>query len=247
MNATARRLLPAAFTYSFPVFLGYITLGTAFGLLTVSAGYPWWVALLTSLVMYAGAGQFAALGLFAAGAGLAECLVLELVINARHMAYGLTMFKRFKNAGSCKLYLIFALSDETFALLSSLPEPAAGTGEPHGSSGFPGRPEASPRFMLLVSLLDQLYWVSGALIGALAGSLIPFNTEGIGFALTALFTVLMIEQIRRVKSPALFLSAAAAAVLAVIFLPPKAALLGAMLGALVLTSQKPAKERFPKN
>ncbi|MDR2662128.1 MAG: AzlC family ABC transporter permease [Treponema sp.] len=236
MNA-GPRLLPAAFAYSFPVFLGYITLGTAFGLLAVSAGYPWWVALLTSLVMYAGAGQFAAVGLFAAGAGLAECLLLELVINARHMAYGLTMFKRFKNAGLYKWYLIFSLSDETFALLSSLPEPAAGTGKNSGqpAPGFSGGPEASPRFMLLVSLLDQLYWVAGTLIGAVAGSLIPFNTEGIGFALTALFTVLMIEQIRRVKSPALFLGAAAAAALAVIFLPPKVALLGAMLGALVLT------------
>jgi 4-azaleucine resistance transporter AzlC len=215
MSATTPRLLSTAFKHSFPVFLGYITLGTAFGLFTVNLGYPWWTALLASIVMYAGAGQFAALGLFAAGAGLAECLAVELVINARHMAYGLTMFKRFKNTGPYKGYLIFALSDETFALLSSLPETAPGAA------------------MFLVALLDQLYWIAGTLIGALAGSLIPFNTEGVGFALTALFTVLMVEQIRAAKRPGLFVIAAAAAVLAVIFLPSQVALLGAMLAALL--------------
>jgi 4-azaleucine resistance transporter AzlC len=210
-------LLARALKYSFPVFLGYITIGIAFGLLAVDASYPWWIAVLTSVVIFAGAGQFIAVGLFAAGAGLLECMVIELVVNARHMAYGLTMLKRFKNAGPWKYYLIFALSDETFALLSSLPEE-----------------KAEPRFMFLVSLLDQLYWVMGTVIGALAGSLIPFNTEGIGFALTALFVVLMTEQILKVKQPAMFVISAVAAVLAVIFLPARVALLAAMAASLVL-------------
>jgi 4-azaleucine resistance transporter AzlC len=144
-------------------------------------------------------------------------MVIELVVNARHMAYGLTMLKRFKNAGPWKYYLIFALSDETFALLSSLPEE-----------------KAEPRFRFLVSLLDQFYWVRGTVIGALAGSLIPFNTEGIGFALTALFVVLMTEQILKVRQPAMFIISAAAAVLAVIFLPARVALLAAMAASLVL-------------
>jgi 4-azaleucine resistance transporter AzlC len=191
----------------------------------VDAGYPWWIAVLTSVVIFAGAGQFIAVGLFAAGAGLAECMLIELVVNARHMAYGLTMLKRFKNAGPWKYYLIFALSDETFALLSSLPEE-----------------KAEPRFMFLVSLLDQLYWVMGTLIGALAGSLIPFNTEGIGFALTALFVVLMTEQILKVKQPAMFIISAAAAVLAVIFLPARVALLAAMALSLVLVQITGKKE-----
>jgi 4-azaleucine resistance transporter AzlC len=232
-SATHPRLLPEALKYSFPVFLGYITIGIAFGLFAVDAGYPWWIAFLTSLVIFAGAGQFIAVGLFAAGAGLAECMLIELVVNARHMAYGLTMLKRFKNAGPYKYYLIFALSDETFALLSSLP------GD-----------KSSLRFMFLVSLLDQLYWVAGTVIGALAGSLIPFNTEGIGFALTALFVVLMTEQILKVKQrqlhPAVFVISAAAAVLAVIFLPARVALLGAMAVALVLVQLTGKKETGKK-
>ncbi|MDR1930732.1 MAG: AzlC family ABC transporter permease [Treponema sp.] len=213
---SGKRLFLSALKYSFPVFLGYITIGIAFGLFTADAGYPWWIAVLTSLVIYAGAGQFIAVGLFAAGAGLAECMLIELVVNARHMAYGLTMLKRFKNARPYKWYLIFALSDETFALLSSLPEE-----------------QSAPRFLFLVSILNQGYWVAGTLIGALAGSLIPFDTEGVGFALTALFVVLMIEQMRRVKNPLVFISSAAAAVLGVIFLPPRLALLGAMIASLI--------------
>jgi 4-azaleucine resistance transporter AzlC len=205
-----------ALKYSFPVFLGYITIGIAFGLFAVDSGYPWWIALLTSLVIFAGAGQFIAVGLFAAGAGLAECMLVELVVNARHMAYGITMLKRFKNVrGFYRWYLIFALTDETFALLSSLPED-----------------NNNPRFMFFVSLLDQFYWVAGSLIGALAGSFIPFETGGIGFALTALFAVLMIEQILKMKKPLVFIISAAAAVLGVAFLPSRVALLGAMIASL---------------
>jgi 4-azaleucine resistance transporter AzlC len=231
-------LLTRALKYSFPVFLGYITIGIAFGLLTVDAGYPWWIALLMSLVIFAGAGQFIAVGLFAAGAGLVECMLIELVVNARHMAYGLTMLKCFKNSGPWKYYLIFALSDETFALLSSFP--AIPPGE-LASEGSPAE-KAEPLFMFLVSLLDQLYWVTGTVIGALAGSLIPFNTEGIGFALTALFVVLMTEQILKIQQPAVFVISAVVAVLAVIFLPARVALLAAMALSLVLVQVTGKKE-----
>jgi 4-azaleucine resistance transporter AzlC len=216
-----------ALEYSFPVFLGYITIGTAFGLFAVDSGYPWWLALLTSLVIFAGAGQFIAVGLFAAGAGLAECMLVELVVNARHMAYGITMFKPYKNIrGLSKWYLIFSLTDETFALLSSL----SSDGQPEAQSDVSLQIEEKDRsrFVLLVSLLNHSYWVGGTLIGALAGSFIPFETEGVGFALTALFVVLMIEQILKKKKPGVFIISAAAAVLGVIFLPSRLALLGAM-------------------
>lgn len=215
MNNSGADLFKAALKYSFPVFLGYITIGIAFGLVVVEAGCPWWIALLTSVVMYAGAGQFIAIGLFASGAALPVCVLVQLVVNARHMAYGLTMRKHFAGAGPLKWYLVFSLSDETFALLSSM------------SDDIVSR-EKRPRFMALVSLLDQLYWIAGALTGALAGRLIPYNTEGVGFALTALFVVLMIEQILRVKKPALFIIPASAAALCVIFLPSNLSLLAAM-------------------
>ena len=169
--------------------------------------------------MYAGAGQYIGVGLFTAGAGLAEAVLVQLVVNARHMAYGLSMLKRFAAAGPFRPYLIFSLTDETFALLSSLP------GESPG-------PENRGAFMFLVSLLDQFYWVLGSVIGAAAGTLLPFDMEGIGFALTALFVVLMIEQILRVRRPAPFIIPALAAAAAVIFLPSRISLLAAMVVSL---------------
>jgi 4-azaleucine resistance transporter AzlC len=171
--------------------------------------------------MYAGAGQYIAVGLFAAGTTLWEAALVQLVVNARHIAYGLSMIKRFKNSGLQKFYLVFGLTDETFALLSSLP---------------PDSSKAQGRFMFHVALLNQCYWVAGSLIGAIAGSLIPFSTEGIGFALTALFIVLMIEQILRVRKVAIFIISAAAAILGVMLLSSRMSLLAAMTIALAVSA-----------
>jgi 4-azaleucine resistance transporter AzlC len=206
-----------------------------------------------SVIMYAGAGQYIAVGLFAAGTTLWEAALVQLVVNARHMAYGLSLLKRFKSAGPCRAYLIYALSDETFALLSSLPEDGEGG---IFSGGADGSGKARGRFMFYVALLDQSYWVAGSAIGAAAGSLIPFNFEGIGFALTALFVVLMIEQILRVpaffrtgearkeegvlsrsrtpRRAAPFVISALTAVLAVFILPVRISLFSAMVLSLIL-------------
>lgn len=212
-------LFISAVRYSFPVLLGYVVIGVAFGLLLVDAGYPWWMSLVMGLVMYAGAGQYIAVGLFAAGAGLWEAALVQLVINARHMAYGVTMFRQFNAAGPYKWYLIFALSDETFALLSSLPD----GGEQNSRDRA-----AHSRFMFFVALLDQLYWIAGGVTGALLGTLIPFDIQGVSFALTALFVALMIEQILRAKRPGPFIISALAAILAVALLPSRISLLSAM-------------------
>jgi 4-azaleucine resistance transporter AzlC len=226
-----------AVKYSIPVLLGYLAIGLAFGLLLVDAGYPWWLSFVMGAVMYAGTGQYIAVGLFAAGAGLPEAVLVQLVVNARHMAYGLTMLKRFNASGPYKYYLIFALSDETFALLSSMPDDAsANAGGEYQSRA------AKSRLMFLVALLDQIYWVAGGVIGALLGTLIPFNMDGIGFALTAMFVVLMIEQILRVKRPAPFVISALAAALGVVFLPSRLSLLSAMVIALVSVQLLAGKE-----
>ncbi|MCL2232763.1 MAG: AzlC family ABC transporter permease [Treponema sp.] len=218
-------VLFAAFRYSIPVLLGYIAIGVAFGLVLAGAGYPWWLALVMSLWMYAGAGQFIAIGLFAAGTSLWEVVIIQLVVNARHIAYGLSMLKRFGDTGPFKPYLVFSLTDETFALLSSLPE----NGGP-----FAGEGERRRRFMFYVALLNQGYWTAGSVVGALAGALITFDMYGIGFALTALFIVLMIEQIKRVKKPGVFVVSGAAALLGVFLLPGTVSLLAALALALVL-------------
>src|SRR5690554_7305588 len=100
---------------------GYLPLGAAFGILAVEMGLPVWAALLMSLLIYAGAGQFLAVALLAAGAGLVEMAVATLMLNSRHLFYGLSLLKRFQGAGWRKPYLIFSLTDETYSLLTTLP------------------------------------------------------------------------------------------------------------------------------
>ncbi|MDR1030556.1 MAG: AzlC family ABC transporter permease [Treponema sp.] len=228
------KLFIQALRYSMPVLLGYLAIGIAFGLLLVDAGYPWWLSLVMSLIMYAGAGQYLAVGLFAAGTTLVEAVLVQLVVNARHIAYGFSMLTRFNAAGVFKYYLIFALTDETFALLSSLPEPQGPRPQGIALDLADHTPDERSRFMFLVAVLDQSYWVMGSVIGAVAGSLLPFSMQGIGFALTALFVVLMIEQVLRVRQARIFLIAAGVAVLAVFTLPSRISLLAAMALSLAI-------------
>jgi 4-azaleucine resistance transporter AzlC len=215
--------LKAAFIYSIPVLLGYVAIGIAFGLLVYDTGYPWFLALFMSLWMYTGAGQFTAIGLFVSGAAIWEACLVQLVLSARHIAYGLSMINRFPD-NKLKPYLVFSLTDETFALLSSLPE---------------DKKENREKFMFYVSILDQSYWVGGTLIGALIGSFIPFDLEGIGFSLTALFIVLFLEQIFKSDfnfgKLGVFVLSAAAALVTVLLLPERITLLAGLILALVLS------------
>ena len=162
--------LKVALRTTIPVFLGYISCGIAFGLVTVNAGYPWWLAPAMGILMYAGAGQFLAI------------LATELLLNFRHIVYGLPLINQFKSCKRTKPYLIYALTDETFSLLTTTEVPA-GVG--------------AEDYYFMVSFLDQFYWVGGNLIGGLAGALIPFDMTGVDFALTALFAVLTIDQIKK--------------------------------------------------
>ena len=222
MQFSRRLLFFSAFKCSIPVLLGYSTIGIAFGLVVSGMGYPWFLAPLMSIWMYAGAGQFIAAGLFAAGTTFWEACLIQLVVNARHIAYGLSMHKSFSKSGPFKPYLIFSLSDETFALLSSLPENSS-------------TEEERRLLMFYIAFLDQCYWVIGSLIGSIAISFIPFELDGIGFALTALFVVLMIEQVLKVKKPGVFIFSAAAALMSVFLLPERISLLAALALALLLS------------
>ena len=222
LSFSRREVFISAFRCSVPVLLGYITVGIAFGLLVSGTGYPWWLALAMSFWMFAGAGQFIALGLFAAGTSLWQLCLIQLVVNVRHMAYGLSMLKRFSGLGLSKPYLIFSLTDETFALLSSMPE-------------TPDDGERRRFFMIYVAVLNHFYWVSGSVLGAVAGTFIPFDMKGIGFALTALFVVLMMEQIKRIKKPGVFIVSAASALMSVFFIPGNVSILAALALALLLS------------
>ncbi|MHB0775464.1 AzlC family ABC transporter permease [Halomonas sp. WWR20] len=220
-----------------PVMFGYLPLGAAFGILFSQLGYPWWAALLMSCIVYAGAGQFLAVTLLANHAGLLEVIVATFMLNSRHLFYGLSLIERFKHAGWRKIYLIFALTDETYSLLTSHPR----LGEQHRQQDH--------RMALRVSALNQLWWVLGTVTGALAGVTLSFDSQGIEFALTALFIVLTLEQASRLRQVLPFAIALACGIGAIVLLPERHLLLGAIAAAsLILLAQyrftpRPASRR----
>jgi 4-azaleucine resistance transporter AzlC len=173
-----------------------------------------------------------------------EAVLVQLVVNARHIAYGLSMMNRLKSAGPLKYYIIFGLTDETFALLSSLPPegPLPPEVPENAAKRNPQGISERAKLMFLVTLLDHGYWVLGGVIGAVAGTLIPFSTEGIGYALTALFIVLMIEQIHRLRKPGVFIASAIPAVLCTLFLPSRISLLAATALSLAVGAMLPKAE-----
>ena len=174
-----RKTLAAAFPLTVPVLMGYLAIGIAFGLMLQSIGYGVGWALLMSATIYAGSGQYLGVSLLAAGAPLTQVAFLTLMVNFRHLVYGLSMLEKFRGMGLRKLYMIFSLTDETYALLSSAQAPEGV--EEHD-------------FFFTVALLDQSYWVLGSVIGSLLGSALGFNTTGVDFAMTALFLVIAVEQ-----------------------------------------------------
>ncbi len=174
-----RRIVRYAFVKSLPVMAGYIVLGIGFGILLRSAGYgvPW--ALAMSLFIYAGSMQYVGVGSLSGGASILNTALTTLMVNARHLFYSISMVDRYKDAGIYKPYMIFALTDETYSLLSdgSCPE---------------GVDPSKYRF--LVSLFNQSYWITGSVLGSLLGAVIPFSTAGIEFSMTALFIASFTEQ-----------------------------------------------------
>ena len=174
-----RRALSAAFPVTVPVLMGYLAIGIAFGLMLQEIGYNFIWAFFMSLTIYAGSGQYLGVTLLATAAGLGTVAVMTLLINFRHLVYGLSMLEKFRGMGWRKLYMIFSLTDETYALLSSAQAPI----------GVDPR-----RFYFAIALLDQSYWILGSVIGGVAGALIPFSTEGVDFAMTALFVVIAVDQ-----------------------------------------------------
>ena len=181
-NDTKRQCFKAALKTTIPVFLGYISCGIAFGLITTDAGYPWWLAPAMGILIFAGAGQFVAIPLFVTNAPIPVILATEFLLNIRHIVYGLPLINQFNECKRTKPYLIYALTDETFSLLTTTPV----------LQDIP-----SEDFYFMVSALDQLYWVGGSAIGALIGAMIPFDMTGVDFALTSLFAVLTIDQLKK--------------------------------------------------
>lgn len=179
-----KHVIKQSFRASLPVMAGYIVLGMGFGVLLSDKGYNFLWAILMSTTIYAGSMQYAAIDLISGGASLITTALMTLMINARHFFYGLSMLDQYQGTGKKKPYLIFSLTDETYSLVvSPVPE---GCDE--------------KEYYFWVSLLDQIYWILGSLLGGLLGPLLPFDSTGMDFAMTALFVVIFVDQWKSAKS-----------------------------------------------
>ena len=200
--------------------MGYIPLGMAFGLLLSKLLIPWYYAFFMSVFIFAGSGQFLALTLFASQATILEIGIATFLLNLRHTFYGLSMISTFKDFSWKKHYLIFGLTDETFALLKTT-EIAE---------------ENREKVYLWITFLNQCYWVIGSVIGAMLGNILPFNYKGIEFSLTALFVVLSIELYQKNRLHKPFLVAIAIGLFGMVLFPPQKMLILSLCLAAFLTA-----------
>jgi 4-azaleucine resistance transporter AzlC len=174
-----RAALKAAFPYTIPIFAGFWFLGLAYGIYMNVSGFSFVYPMVMSLIIFGGSLEFVAVEMLLSPFAPVQTLIMTLLIQARHLFYGISMLDRFKNLGWKKFYLIFGMCDETFSInyTAQIPEGV--------DRGW---------FMFFVTLLNHFYWVSGATIGGLVGSLIHFNTDGISFVMTSMFVVIFMEQ-----------------------------------------------------
>lgn len=170
-----KNIIKRALRSTIPVLAGYVVLGMGFGIILESKGYGVIWAFFMSLLIYAGSMQYAAINLITGGASLITTAITTLMVNGRHLFYGLSMVEKYKDTGKAKPYLIFALTDETYSLVC-------------------GEKKEDKSYYLFVSLFNHIYWISGSVLGAVIGSFLTFDTKGIDFALTALFITVFVEQ-----------------------------------------------------
>jgi 4-azaleucine resistance transporter AzlC len=202
-----------------PVACGYIPLGAAFGFFAVKMNLAWYFAVLTSVVIYSGSAQFLIVMLIAQSSGLFNIFLAIFLLSFRHFFYSVAMINEYKSMrGFKKIYSIFALTDETFALLKSFH-----LSEANKTNVYFG-----------VSLLNHIYWIIGTILGVLIGSIAAFELNGIEFILTALFIALGIELFIKTKPIKPLIVSIAIALIATMFTPKDNALLLALLSSLFL-------------
>lgn len=208
-----------AFEVSIPVMMGYGILGFAFGLLLVSFDYDWYLAPIMSLFIYAGALQFVAINFFNAKAGFVDIAIASYFVNIRQSFYGLSLLKRFKKTGKLKPYLIFGLTDETYALLTTIKDDE----------------QLKKRwYYFFLTAFNQSYWFIGSTLGAIVGSSVKFDTAGLEFSLTALFVVLCIEQYKSLQNSIPFIIGLVASLFSLVFIPSDKMLIASIIIALIL-------------
>lgn len=203
-----------AFRRSIPIMAGYFPAGIAFGILMAASGYDFLWSGLTSAAVLAGSLQFLMVNFFTGTLDMATIIVMALLLNSRHIFYGLSYIDKFKSWRPWKYFMIYSLSDENYSLLCSY-KPLEGTDE--------------KAVNIMSSALSVFYWIAFSMLGGLAGKLITFNTKGIDFALTALFIVILLDQMKDAKSRLPALISAVSGVAGILLLGPGSFLLPSLM------------------
>lgn len=176
---TRRKALAAAFPNTIPILMGFLFLGMAYGIYMRVSGFSALYPVIMAMVIFGGSLEFVAVSMLLGVFAPVQTFLVALMIQARHLFYGIAMLDKYKNTGLKKVYLIYAMCDESFSINCSVDVPEG------VDKGW---------FYFFVSLLDQSYWVTGALLGSLLGNIIPFPTDGLDFVMTAMFVVIFLDQ-----------------------------------------------------
>ena len=222
-----------AFTATIPVLCGYLFIGFAFGVMLRDIGFGSIWSFFCSLSIYAGSGQYLLVSLLAAKASLVTVAVMTLLLNCRHIFYGLSFLETFHEMGRRKWYMIFSLTDETYSLIATTPVPDG------VDKGW---------FYLFISMLDHVYWIIGCTFGALFGSLVNFNTKGVDFVMTALFIVIFTDQWLNSKNHIPAITGVICSVICLLLFGPDRFIIPAMLSILTILTllRKPLEEHMER-
>ena len=228
-----RKAFRAAFPHTIPIFAGFWFLGMTYGSYMNVSGFPLWYPMIMSLVIFAGSVEFVAVNMLLGAFNPLQALTMTLMINARHLFYGISMLDKFRGMGWKKIYLIFGMCDETFSINCTAEPPA------DVDRGW---------FMFFVTLLNHFYWFFGATLGGIFGSLIHFSTEGLDFVMVAMFVVIFLEQWLKEKDHTSSLLGVALSLVCLIAFGPDDFIIPAMIAMLgILTLlRKPLETKMPE-
>lgn len=232
-NPGVKKDFKDAFIATIPVFAGYIVLGMGFGILLQEKGYGVQWAVLMSMSMYSGTMQYLGVELLATGASIITTAITTLMVNARHLFYGISLIEKYKGAKKFKPYMIFGLTDETYSLVVS-----------DSSSDTRQNPH---RYFFLVTILDHCYWICGCVLGVVVGSLLPISFEGIDFVLTALFVTIVVEQWKSTNNHIPAIIGAVASVICLLIFGADSFLIPAMVLIIILLATTRRLERGGEN
>ncbi|WP_405354218.1 AzlC family ABC transporter permease [Ruminococcus sp.] len=179
MDGKIMKAFKSAFPHTVPIFAGFCFLGMTYGIYMNVSGFSFWYPMLMSLTIFAGSIEFVAVNMLLGAFNPLQALAVTFMINARHLFYGISMLDKYKGTGIKKFYLIFGMCDESFSINCSADIPK------DVDKGW---------FMFFVTLLNHMYWVFGATMGGIFGSLITIKLEGLDFVMTAMFVVIFLEQ-----------------------------------------------------